>query len=160
MASTSFVGEIAYEPSRDLPERAWARALWLQHRSLRRIGEAIEAQICAAERPSRARAVALLAEFESALEDHFDAEERGGRLALAVAEAAHWAPRAAALTAEHEAFRADLADLVADARRAIGVDWESVCMRFRSLRRAIATHEQAENEILQRAYGEDLGVPG
>jgi hypothetical protein len=143
-------------------EGHWAGRIAGQHVSLRATAHALEEFLGGLLREGgdvhAATARGRLGEFFGQIVEHLRSEEREGRLAMALARAPHWQRKADLLRGEHSRFRASLAALVADAERAGGTnDWISVQRRFAAFRRAFMAHEALENEILQRAYLEDMG---
>lgn len=112
----------------------------------------------AARRPDRAeasRALALLDAFHGRLLDHLEREERAGVLERAAAVEPRFHRRVDQLRGEHGQLRA-----LARAWLAGGADWVVVQERFAAFRRLLDAHERQENEVLQRAYTEDLGGRG
>ena len=98
-----------------------------------------------------------LEEFRRRLLRHFAAEERSGILERAAAFEPRFARRVERLRREHRQLR-ELADrLVAEAA---GTGRVRIHARFVAFRRLLRDHEQAEGEVLQRAYLEDLGGSG
>ncbi len=143
-------------------EEHWAGRIAGQHISLRTTAHSLEdllgGLVQGGGDVDAATARGRLGEFFGQIVEHLRSEEREGRLAMALARAPHWQRKADLLQGEHSRFRASLAALVADAERAGGTsDWISVQRRFSAFRRAFMVHEALENEILQRAYLEDMG---
>jgi hypothetical protein len=97
---------------------------------------------------------AFLDSFRRRLLDHLAAEECDGMFDLAVAAAPRFERHVERLRSEHEALRAGLAALGADAFTG---SWQQFQLRFTEFRRALRAHEVVENEVMQRAYLEDLG---
>ena len=140
----------------------WAQAPALRIRAERlrsetwRVVERIEA--CASD-PAPRRARRQLAAFERQLAAHLAREEGRGHLAVALEVAPRYRNRAARLRSEH-------ADLVLEMRRirtlaleagASADAWADVHQACDAFVERLVAHEEAENEIMARAFLDDLG---
>ncbi len=139
-------------------------ALETEHASLRTLAEGLERRLAGLARAggsvggaAETEARAELAAFRRQLLDHFAHEEEQGVLDLAAATAPRFADRLEELRAQHDEFRACADALV---NEAAGDAWEGLRQRFAALRGDLLEHERVENEMMQRAYLEDLGGRG
>ncbi len=102
----------------------------------------------------------LLADFEGELDDHFTKEEQGGYLAEALAEAPQLTRQAIALKREHADFRkrshslARLGGAIGETRDR----WDFLRNRFDALGRDLLIHENAEGDLISKAFGVDIGA--
>jgi len=101
----------------------------------------------------------LLDIFRRQLLEHFAFEEENGVLEQAAASAPRFARRIDGLRSQHVELRARIEALV-PRRENDGVGWARLHESFVAFRRTLLAHEQAENDLLQRAYLEDLGGGG
>jgi hypothetical protein len=107
-------------------------------------------------RESLAQAVA---EVKRQVVEHFDHEECGGYFAEALEAAPHWSERAAGLLAEHAAMAGELEMFCKQVGESLAgpSDWHALEQCFARFVARFQAHETAENELLQAAYGEDIG---
>lgn len=142
---------------RDEDERG--HVILRQHATLRRDLESIAGLLATrrfGEVEQRAAAV-LLCDLRCELEAHLVFEERS--LSLAVGHAPHWSRRADRLQEEHGGLR-DAIDLLVRTAEAAVADlaaWSGIRHEFGGLYERLLAHEQAETELLQCAYLDDLG---
>ena len=146
----------------------WARSdsgaqrIRSEHASLglcvERLDDLLERLACgSADASDGADVLLLLDDFRQRLFAHLHREETTGVLERALVVAPHFARRVERLRHEHRDLR-QLADgLVAQAG---GGDWTLTRRCFVAFRDVLRAHEQGENEVLQRAYLEDLGGSG
>jgi RNA polymerase-binding transcription factor DksA len=102
---------------------------------------------------------ALLADVSRQLPERFQIEEEGGYLAEALSAAPRYSKRATELMHQHGDFSLRIRAIVKDAESATdSVDaWRLVHQRFRRLSMDLLAHEQAETDILESAFLDDLG---
>jgi RNA polymerase-binding transcription factor DksA len=106
-----------------------------------------------------AGARALLRDLGRHLPARFEIEERGGYLAEALAAAPRFSRRATRLMRQHADFSRRIEALVKEAERA-GTDaaaWDTTRDEFRELALDLLAHEQAESDIVESAFLDDLG---
>jgi len=102
---------------------------------------------------------ALLADLARELPHRFAREEEGGHLSEALAAAPRYSRIASRLREQHDGFRTEMDD-IARAARAAGLSapaWWEVYGRFQRLSLELLGHDEAENEILERAFLDDMG---
>jgi hypothetical protein len=107
--------------------------------------------------------VKLLREFRGALAVHFSNEEESeGFFASVTAHAPRLAHQAGRLCVEHEALlrKADELCRFASAGSPSMTWWRELSTRCQEFSRQLMHHESEENNLLQRAYLEDLGGIG
>lgn len=114
----------------------------------------------AGDGPTLATSRDLLEELQTHLEKHFEIEERGGYLAEALQAAPRFTKKAETLKDQHPEFRTQLTELIEltstedDPRAA----FQELLEKFHAFTNALWQHESAENEILQRAFEEDVAA--
>lgn len=138
------------------------QSLWTEHQALAASAERVELalrtlSIGGAGPATGPLAQDLLDEFRRRLLRHFQLEEQGGLLDGLVAAEPRFERRVAKLRSDHVEFRLRVAELEAEV---VDGGWAVVHARFLVFRRDLAVHEQAENELLQRAHLEDIGGRG
>ena len=99
----------------------------------------------------------LLEQFHRLLVAHLGAEERSGVLERAAIAEPRFEQRIGQLLSEHDELRRRAGALAAGPD---GEGWVGFHARFVAFRSLLDLHEQAENDILHRAYFEDLGGRG
>ena len=140
-------------------------SLQSEHAALRSSARRVEALLAtladtAPERAGEAEVREIqrqLGYFRRQLLDHLAHEERSGILELAVAAAPRFHRRVERLRGQHVELRERIDALVEEAA---GTDWVRVHAHFVAFRRVLVTHDRAENNVVQRAYLEDLGGRG
>ncbi len=149
----------------------YADKLHVQHlqirHSLKTLSELIESVVvgCAlgeALGPDWAVALIVLEDLKRDLPEHFALEERDGHMVSAIAVAPRFHRNAAQLIAQHADFCDRLTLLLSHAREA-GTSfqsWARVQQDFFRLSADLLEHERAENDLISRAYNEDIGTPG
>jgi iron-sulfur cluster repair protein YtfE (RIC family) len=125
-----------------------------EHRELRQLIDRI--CLLAADRTSDASKIhPALVELQRYLQEHFHREEEGGYLEEAVTQLPRLAQRIAALERQHGPLLEQLADLVdgvqdtawaPEGRDKLAQRWQAFC-------RALQTHEEAEDGVLEEAFG-------
>lgn len=116
-------------------------------------------QALAQRSDSAEQLVDLLEGLGQHIERHFVDEESGGFFEQVVEQAPRFSERADALRREHERLRAQMAELIAAGRAGGASDawWQQLNDTFHEFSRSLMQHENRENELLQEAYGEDVG---
>jgi len=99
-------------------------------------------------------AEALAEAFRGRLLAHLESEERSGILERAAAREPRLDRRVQALCEQHAELRERVDGLVAEAAASTP---RLLHERFVAFRRFLGAHERAENDVLHRAYLEDLG---
>ena len=146
-----------------------ARARWQsiesQHEALGHFVERVERLLSrlAEGSPGEGEGVTarrLVRELQVRLFEHLATEERNRILERAAAAAPRFHERVDRLLAEHRDLRDRMNLLAADIEAVDGEAWQPLHVRFVELRRTLRKHETAENDLLHRAYREDIGGPG
>ena len=90
---------------------------------------------------------------------HFSDEESAGLFSDIESRAPRMADRVAELRAEHQRLADAIADLQNVAARGDGSDawWEQVGRAYQVFSKELMHHESYENELLLRAYTDDIG---
>lgn len=106
-----------------------------------------------------AGALTLLRDLGRHLPMRFEKEERGGHLAEALAAAPRFSRRATGLMQQHADFSRRIDALVKEAEQAgrSRAAWGAVRDSFRELALDLLAHEQAESDIVESAFLDDLG---
>jgi len=109
--------------------------------------------------PDVAGALTLLRDLGRYLPERFGMEERSGYLAEALTAAPRFSRRATRLMAQHAEFVRRMEALVKEADQADSArdSWEATRERFRELALDLLAHEQAESDIVESAFLDDLG---
>lgn len=113
---------------------------------------------------TRSEASSRVAEKITALCDsvasHFAHEEEGGYMSGAIAAAPHFGPWAKKLEAQHPQLLGRLKQLKTLGEQRIRSSgwWEQLETEFGEFASQFLEHEQAENCLLQEAFGRDLGA--
>jgi len=133
-----------------------------EHRALERVVERVEALLGRlakgrAQPGEEVKAGGLVEELRGRLFEHLEAEETNRILEQAATVAPRFAEWVDRLLGEHDDLRAHTRALVAGTGSG---DWTALHARFVEFRRVLRAHERAENEVVQRAYLEDIGGPG
>jgi len=106
-----------------------------------------------------ASALALLGDLGRHLPVRFELEERGGYLAEALTAAPRFSRQATGLMQQHAVFNRRMDALVKETEQAAGTAhaWSTARDTFRTLALDLLTHEQAEADIVESAFLDDLG---
>jgi len=100
-------------------------------------------------------------DFQNELTKHFDLEEEGGFMEDLVARAPHHARQVDELEHEHEDIAVGLG-AIADALKGMNEHTMSglpaVRQRIREVLEVLHRHEEAERDLIQKAYFQDIGV--
>jgi hemerythrin-like domain-containing protein len=99
-----------------------------------------------------------VAGIRSHLQQHFDAEERGGYLGPALAVAPRFTQEADELRAQHVTMLQTLDSLGGRLRSGDHELWNAVCSEIEAFVRELEHHEHRENGIMQAAFNDDGGV--
>jgi DnaK suppressor protein len=112
-----------------------------------------------ASETSLAPTLALLADLSRQLPERFQIEESGGYLAEALAAAPRFSNRATRLVRQHGDFSRRILGITKEAESAAESDqaWTQIHLHFRHLSLDLLAHEQAEADILESAFLDDLG---
>jgi hypothetical protein len=149
-------------PSGGAPGESEWQALESEHRQLEQCAERVGMALGGlAEGHGEVRdTLVLLREFRTRLHDHLASEEGKRILERAARNAPRFLERVETLRGEHAELRRRVDALKDEAEGAREEDWPDVYGRFVELRRLLRAHEAAENDLVQRAYLEDIGGPG
>jgi RNA polymerase-binding transcription factor DksA len=158
------------ECSRNFPLE-YRQQLRLHHSNLRRsvhstlgiVSDAIaKCQHGNASPQSLAPTLALLADLGRRMPEQFRTEEREGYLREALNAAPRFSRKATSLLLQHADFSRRIDSIVKEAETALDSPeaWARVREDFRQLALELLVHEQAENEILESAFLDDLGAAG
>jgi uncharacterized protein (UPF0335 family) len=131
-----------------------------EHQALDRIVDRVEAmlgRLARGQKGEEAKVRGLVGELRARFFEHLDGEEANRILEQAATVAPRFAGRVDRLLGEHDDLRARMRALVAGAD---GEGWTGLHARFVEFRRVLRAHERAENDVVQRAYLEDLGGMG
>jgi hypothetical protein len=130
-----------------------------EHSNLRHIFE--EIRLSLAERHvGQSTVAAFFTDLKEHLQLHFVHEETGGYFAEALAEAPRLRCRADALLQQHPQFLEMLDHLHRFAEAGIPGEswWTQLQDAFDEFRLRFQQHEHRENELLQEAFGRDIGA--
>jgi hypothetical protein len=113
-------------------------------------------------RVSRRELHASLARLRDQLAMHFALEEAYGYFEDALRVAPRFSAKAERLRGEHDGFYVDICDIVDRADQLLHHEVPTRCLthvvaRFDDFCEALRRHESAENQLIQRAFNEDLG---
>ena len=129
-----------------------------QHAELR--GMVGEMQKTITSRPENAGFLGQkLTELMKYLEMHFHEEEAEGFFEQVERHAPRLTTETGQLKDEHKVFLVQVRSMIASVDSAEGTDawWEQLEKDFLEFGKAIMQHESKENQLLQRAYIEDIG---
>lgn len=106
-----------------------------------------------------ATALALLSDLGRHLPARFEQEERGGYLAEALSAAPRFSRQATLLMRQHAEFSRRIDAIVKDCEQQApsGTGWAPARDAFRQLALDLLAHEQAEADIVESAFLDDLG---
>jgi hypothetical protein len=130
-----------------------------EHRQLNEILEAVQ-QMLRERQADQNVVIATLRELVQAILNHFEHEETGGYFAAVADANPQLGERARRLLLEHPAIADQLFALQLCAVRETSLThcWEELRRRFDDFWHAFATHEAAEDSLLQEAFGDDIGA--
>lgn len=103
---------------------------------------------------------ALINTLREGLRQHFEREELGGYLEEALTRVPALAPQAAQLQKQHAEFLRLAEQMTADAQcgdQPAGV-WTRLKGDYARFAKKLLAHEAAENQLLERAFNEDIGL--
>lgn len=97
-----------------------------------------------------------LRKLRDELQRHFALEEQGGYMREVRERRPNWSDRIDELRRQHAQMLVDVGALVDEADELVQrtEEWQG---KFEQLLAALSQHEQAENEIVQKAYQQDIG---
>ncbi len=116
-------------------------------------------QILAARQVSIEDVVRKLSSLRDQLETHFRHEEAEGFFEQIADQAPRLARRVNNLCTEHVEMLAEIDGLMEQAMQGDGSEgwWRYIGAEFHGLSKRLMEHEREENELLQRAYTDDIG---
>lgn len=94
------------------------------------------------------------------LQQHFDNEDEGGFFAEIVQQAPRLSEPAKQVSQEHARLLADFSELTERAGQGDGTAewWDKMGTQFHDVSKQLMEHEHREQELLQRAFTEDVGT--
>ena len=100
-----------------------------------------------------------LAELRDLVDTHFAAEEASDCFPDLVSLAPRVCDRVKIMLAEHGEMRAEIVQIVQHAEKSSGQseEWDRLSARFREFKAKLMNHEQAENELVQEVFTDDIG---
>ena len=103
--------------------------------------------------------VRKLSSLRDQLDSHFRHEESEGFFEQIADHAPRLAGRIKGLCSEHVNMLDDLDELLEQVMQGDGSDgwWQFIAAAFHDLSKRLMEHERVENELLQRAYTDDIG---
>ena|GEM_PF-1785283 len=145
-------------PVRTIPETAASQRIDSQHVALREriagIRKTLEGQ------PDKPELVgSQLSMLSEELQEHFLEEEKGGFFDMIRQRAPRLASDTKLLEEEHQEFLGRIRDLITTAETCEGSEpwWQRLKAEFHEYSKGLMHHESLENQLLQRAYNEDIG---
>lgn len=110
--------------------------------------------------PAKESVLVVLPTLSTELHRHFELEERDGYLGEAVAFAPRLSGTAERLLKQHATLAEELTALLQSLRGDTGSEawWGTFVAQGEQFIRSLVDHERAENELVQDAYEEDIGV--
>jgi hemerythrin len=144
------------------PCQAYINHLVAEHRRLHRM-LVLARTAMAAEKPAwLAEFVRVLTDLRAELQCHFAEEEEGGCLDQAVSFLPNLSPEMKVVEAQHPKLLAEIDSILVQAKDRQDTLADRVALRsaFDELCRELHAHEAAENEIIRRGFGVDLGENG
>ncbi len=148
--------------NRDLLEEVRYHHLRLQL-LMRAIREVLTCRANHASRePPHSAMLVLLADLNRELAEHFALEERDGYFAEVKSAAPRFDRHLQKLQQEHVRLLERARELLELAGKAVSAPrrWDAVAEGLRDLLTRVDAHEQAENELIQAAFSNDLGGSG
>ncbi len=133
------------------------RSITRQVRELMRLLDARPADDEAGER--RGEVLRRIRRLQRDLARHFADEEKVGFLRHAVEVAPRLSRRARAIASEHARLRIGLEELANLAQRELA-PWAELRFAFQAFSAELEVHEDRENELIDEAFLDDLGVSG
>jgi hypothetical protein len=106
------------------------------------------------------QATDLIVALREQLRLHFEREELGGYLEEALTRVPALAPQAAQLQKQHAEFLQLAEQMTNDAKcgEQPAVIWTRLTADYTRFAKKLLAHEAAENQLLERAFNEDMGV--
>lgn len=104
--------------------------------------------------------LALLGELEDDLTVHFSHEEHQGVFDQITAQAPRLTRQVDGLWSEHRDMLKEIGTVIesAESGKMTRPWWKELGVQFRALSKQLMHHESAENQLLQRAFQEDIGA--
>lgn len=130
-----------------------------EHLRLREMLESVRRAL--SQRPAPRHELGLLfRELVQHILEHFKHEEAGGYFAAVIETAPQLRERAGELLLQHPEMTAQLVELQELATKSSVNErrWREVEEMFAQFLDLFAAHEAAENALLQKAYGDDIGA--
>ena len=129
-----------------------------QHEQLRDLAHSISQALGVRQLPPD-EIVRQLSVLRDGLESHFRNEETAGFLEQIAEHAPRLAGRTARLCAEHLEILSETNNLLEQVMQGDGSEgwWCFIEAAFHDFRKRLMEHEREENELLQRAYSDDIG---
>ena len=140
---------------------SYDRARWMleEHEHLRARLEQAE-KFFSQEPQQTVDAANVLDELITELKLHFMHEEEGGYLSEALSQAPRFTDRATELQQQHPQMLKAVRELYQQAQSGDGSAgwWSSLQAAYQSLAEQIHAHETGENDLVQKAFTEDIGA--
>ena len=132
--------------------------LFDEHQHLRDLLESVRASVAAPQ--SSAAVSEMIGELAGQVTEHFRQEEAGGYFTDVIQHAPRLASRVASLQKQHSLLADQLERLRQQAARTPpgGDAWQDLTGSFEQFCVTFNKHELAENQLLQQAYTDDIGV--
>jgi hemerythrin-like domain-containing protein len=101
----------------------------------------------------------MIQQLHDQVDVHFQAEEASDCFPDLVNAAPRVSDRVVILLAEHGELRAEIHQLVQDARRRSGTtdDWDQLARLLQDFTGKLLTHERTEDELVQEVFTDDIG---
>jgi len=99
-----------------------------------------------------------IADVRRLLKEHFDVELEGGYLNAVLERAPQFTEQATRLCAQHAEFLEALDGMESRLRAHKAEAWDSVREEFGAFIDELSNHEHRENEMVQTAFNQDIGV--
>ena len=103
--------------------------------------------------------VGMIQQLHDQVDVHFQAEEASDCFPDLVSNAPRVSERVDILLAEHGELRAEIHQIVQDAlpRSGTADDWDQLATMVQAFTAKLLAHEQAENELVQEVFTDDIG---
>jgi iron-sulfur cluster repair protein YtfE (RIC family) len=140
------------------PQVETYRDLLEEHAKLRGLLHDLERIL--ADRPGPVgEVVERLRQLRDLVDSHFEAEEASDCFPDLVNQAPRVSDRVKIMLAEHGELRAEIHKLVQGTEKCRGTaeDWDRLAAGFQAFAARLMHHEQAENELVQEVFTEDIG---
>lgn len=127
-----------------------------EHVKLRGMLHDLERKLTERQSPF-AEVVTELTALRDLVDSHFTSEEASECFPDLIANAPRVADRVGVMLAEHGELRSEVHLLVKEAGTGSEQDWTRLANCFRGFTEKLMRHEQAENELVQEVFTDDLG---